>query len=136
VVTLHAPYNSRTHHLINAKNIKLFKKGAVLINTSRGALIETAALLSALKKGILTGVGLDVLEEEGAVTGEDALISATIGRDDLAVVIQSRQLIGLPNAVVTPHNAFNSIEAIHRIFSTTVENIRGWHRNKPVNLVR
>ncbi|MCL5435494.1 MAG: hydroxyacid dehydrogenase [Patescibacteria group bacterium] len=136
VVSLHAPYNSHTHHLINAKNIRLMKKGAVLLNTSRGALIETAALLAALKKGALSGAGLDVLEEEGVVTGEDALISSQVGRDDLAVVIQSRQLIGLPNTVVTPHNAFNSEEAIHRIFLTTVENIRAWHKGRPANLVK
>lgn len=136
VVTLHAPYSPHTHHLINAKNIRLMKKGAVLLNTSRGALIETAALLAALKKGALSGAGLDVLEEEGALSGEDALISPQVGREDLAVVIQSRQLISLPNVVVTPHNAFNSEEAIHRIFLTTVENIRAWHKGRPVNLVR
>lgn len=135
IVTLHAPYNQHTHHLINAKNIKFFKKDSVLINTSRGALIETAALLTALKKGLLFAAGLDVLEEEGVVTGEDALISSQVGRDDLAVVIQSRQLIGLPNVIVTPHNAFNSVEAIHRIFSTTVENIRAWQKGRPTNLV-
>jgi D-lactate dehydrogenase len=135
VVTLHAPYNPHTHHLINSKNIRLLKKHSVLINTSRGALVETAALLTALKQGRLAGTGLDVLEEEGVVTGEDALISPQINRDDLAVVVQSRQLISLPNVVVTPHNAFNSVEAIHRILSTTVENIRAWRLGKPLNLV-
>ena len=64
IITLHAPYNKATHHLINSKNINLIKKGAYLINTARGALVETGAICKALSEGILAGAGLDVLEEE------------------------------------------------------------------------
>lgn len=136
VVSLHVPYNSRTHHMLNAKNFKLFKKGSLLVNTARGGLVETAALLIALKSGRLAGAGLDVLEEESVIAGEDALISKSVGRDDLAVAVQSHQLMVLDNVVVTPHNAFNSIEAIHRIFTTTIENVKAWQAGKPQNLVK
>src|SRR3989344_3570787 len=76
IVTLHVPYNEHTHHLINKGNIGTIKKGAYLVNTARGAVVETQALVEALQSGTLAGAGLDVLEEEGELTGEATFLSA------------------------------------------------------------
>ena len=75
IITLHVPYNEHTHHLINLQNISLIKKGAYLINTARGAVVETEAIIAALKNGTLAGAGLDVLEEEGDMSDELTLLS-------------------------------------------------------------
>ena len=70
IVTLHVPYNAHTHHLVNRENIGTFKKGSYLINTSRGAVVETDALVEAIKSGVIAGAALDVLEEEGELRDE------------------------------------------------------------------
>ena len=76
IVTIHVPYLPSTHHLINAENIGLMKPGAYLINTARGACVDTDALVMALKNGKLGGAGLDVLEEEGMIKDELNLLAA------------------------------------------------------------
>ncbi len=123
VVTLHVPYMSETHHLINKDNIGKFKKGAVLINTSRGAVVETDALVRALKEGHLGGAGLDVMEEEGVMADEMGYLLSGSEKTDLKVVLENHALIDMPNVIVTPHSAFNTREAKERILKTTVENI-------------
>jgi len=135
IISLHAPYNKHTHHLINKKNLQLVKPGSILINTARGGLVDTKALLVALQKGRLAGAGLDVLEEEGVITEESALISRYIDRRDLQVVLANHRLMSMDNVIVTPHNAFNSNEAIRRIIDTTIANIRSWKRGRSINLV-
>jgi len=135
IITLHAPYNQHTHHLINSKNLKKVKHGAILINTSRGGLVDTSALFSALKSGRLGGAGLDVLEEEGIISEESELLVRSADRDDLAAVVAAHKLLALDNVIVTPHNAFNSQEAVERIMHTTLENILAWSKGKPENLV-
>jgi len=77
----------------------------------------------------------NVLEEEGVISEESALISKYIDREDLATVLTGHKLMSLDNVIVTPHNAFNSSEALNRIFSTAVENIRAWEKGKPKNLL-
>ena len=136
VVSLHAPYTRETHHLVNSKNIGLFKKGSVLINTARGGLVETAALLRALRSGRLAGAGLDVLEEEMVISEESELLSRYITRENLAVVLEDHHLLARENVLVTPHNAFNSHEAVHRIITTAIENILAWRSGRPINLVK
>lgn len=123
IVTLHVPYNEHTHHLINKENIANFKKGSYLINTARGAVVETDALVQALKDGILAGAGLDVLEEEQHLQEESA-ISA-----------ENRYLIDHPRVIVTPHCAFNTQEAVERILDTTIENIQNFVSGTPKNMV-
>ncbi len=136
VISLHVPYLKSTHHLINNKNIKLIKRGAYLLNTSRGGLVESAALLKALDKGILAGVGLDVLEEEGFIKEEKELLSkAYNSKVDLTTVLRNHLLLQNPKVIITPHNAFNSQEALTRILDTTIENILAYKKNKPINLV-
>lgn len=137
VITLHVPYLPATHHLINKENIGLIKKGAYLINTSRGAVVETDALVAALKSGQLGGAGLDVLEEEGMIKDElNALVGGQASEHDLKTVLEDHVLIDMPNVLITPHNAFNTQEAFQRILDTTIDNIVGFAQGAPVNLVK
>jgi len=137
IVTLHVPYLPETHHLLDEKTIRLMKQGAYLINTSRGGVVETAALVAALKDGRLGGAGLDVLEEEGVIKDElNFVTSGHPGEHNLATALMDHVLMELPNVVVTPHNAFNSREALTRILDTTVRNIQGFAAGQPTNLIK
>lgn len=137
IITLHVPYMPATHHLINKENVGGVKKGAYLINTSRGAVVETDALIGALKSGQLGGAGLDVLEEEGMVKDElNALVAGRTDGHDLKTVLENHALIDMSNVIITPHNAFNTIEAFTRILDTTIDNIVAFAAGKPGNLVR
>lgn len=136
IVTLHVPYNPHTHHLINKENVSKLKKGAYLINTARGAVVETDALVEALKSGTVAGAALDVLEEEGELVREEALLtSAHPNEAALKTTLENHYLINHPRVIVTPHLAFNTDEAVRRILDTTVENIRQFAAGSPVNLV-
>lgn len=137
VISLHVPYLESTRHLINKENIKLIKPGAILINTSRGGVVETGALVKALNDGILAGAGLDVLEEETPTKDERRFL--LYGRPDehnLKTILQNHVLIDMDNVIITPHNAFNTKEALERILNTTIENIIGFARGSPKNLVK
>lgn len=137
IITLHTPDNKTTHHLINSGNINLIKKGAYLINTARGGLIETQALLKALSDDTLAGAGLDVLEEECFVKEEAQLLSKEFPKTcDLKTVLQNHILLQQKNVIITPHNAFNSSEALKRILDTTVENVISFIAGKPQNIVK
>lgn len=137
VVTLHAPYVPSSQHMINRENIAKMKRGAVLINTARGGLIDTQALLWGLNEGIVQAAGLDVLEEENFVYEEAELLVNDVPQGkNLATVLRNHILVERDDVIVTPHNAFNSEEAVARIFKTTVENVRGFLDGTPVNVVR
>lgn len=123
IVTLHVPYNSKTHHLINQQNIIKFKPGAFLINTSRGGIVELEALISGLDSGILGGAGLDVLEGEELIRKEEELLKNQSNPEVLKRLLQDHILIKKGNVVFTPHIAFYSREAIQRILDTTIQNI-------------
>lgn len=136
VITLHVPYMPATHHLINSENIKLIKPGAILVNTARGGLVDTQALLWALENNIVAGAGLDVLEEENNTFDHVALLSEDFNRGiDLAAILGNHLLIARDDVVITPHNGFNSREAVDRIFKATVENIAAWLAGAPQNVV-
>ncbi|MFZ1075090.1 MAG: NAD(P)-dependent oxidoreductase [Minisyncoccia bacterium] len=136
VISLHVPYNEQTHHLINRDNIGSIKKGAILVNTARGAVIDTEALIEALQKDILAGAGLDVLENEGELNDELALLMAPHPQEEeIRVALENNYLIKHPRVIVTPHVAFNTIEAVERIIDTSIENIRKFEAGTPVNLV-
>lgn len=136
VITLHVPYNKDTHHLINKGNIGGIKKGAYLINTARGAVIETEALVEALQKGILAGGALDVLEEEGELADDTGLLTSPQPETDaMKILLENRYLISHPRVIVTPHLAFNTTEAVERILNTTIENIKHFSDGAPVNLI-
>jgi len=137
IVSLHIPYNAHTHHLINKENIAQMKKGAYLINTARGAIVETAALVEALKSGTLAGAGLDVLEEEGELDDEAALLTAPHpNANAIKTTLENHYLIGHPRTLVTPHLAFNTKEAVERILDATIENIRSFRTSAPANVVK
>ncbi|MCX6790452.1 MAG: NAD(P)-binding domain-containing protein [Candidatus Kaiserbacteria bacterium] len=136
IISLHVPYNPHTHHLINKENIGSIKKGAYLINTARGAVVETEALVGALQSGILAGAGLDALEEEGDMADETALLfSPHPNEASLKITLENHYLINHPRVIVTPHLAFNTTEAIERIVSTTTENIRHFAEGTVTNTV-
>ncbi|MDH7476039.1 MAG: NAD(P)-dependent oxidoreductase [Microgenomates group bacterium] len=136
IVSLHLPYNKNTHHIINKENIEFFKKGSFLINTARGGLVETEALVLGLEKGILSGVALDVLEGEKEIMDEIEVMTSSYKKDiDLKTLILNHVLVNHPKVIITPHNAFNTKEALERITKTTIENIKAFLNNKPQNLV-
>lgn len=137
VITLHCPYNQHTHHLLNREAFTQMKDGVYIINTARGGLIDTKALLEALETKKVAGAGLDVLEEECEVKEERQLASKH-WKDplcDLQVLLANHVLTERENVIITPHNAWNSHEAIERILDTTVENIVAFLAGKPRNIV-
>jgi D-lactate dehydrogenase len=136
VITLHVPYITATHHLINKENVKDIKRGAILVNTSRGAIVETEALLWALEKKILSGAGLDVLEEENDTYEHIQLLSEGFPKNkDIATILRNHILIDRTDVIITPHNAFNSVEAAQRIFDVNADNIRAFEDGRPINVV-
>ena len=127
VITIHAIYNESTHHMINENNFQLIKKGAYLVNTARGAITQTEALIVALKKGILAGYATDVLEDEGEVKDELNYLTQTRLKEDVVKnMLYDHILMEMPNVLITPHNAFNTEEALQRILGTTVDNIKAF----------
>jgi D-lactate dehydrogenase len=126
VISLHLPYLPETHHLINRSNIGMIKKGAILINTARGGIVETEAIIEALDRGILGGVGLDVLEGEKMVHEEKEVLSQQYSTNELKLLLSNHILMNRENVVITPHNAFNSREAVQRILETTRDNINAF----------
>ena len=136
IVTVHVPYNEHTHHLLNRENLGTLKKGAYLINTARGGVVETDALVEALQNGVLAGAGLDVLEEEGDLGDEAVLLAAPHpNAKELKITLENHYLISHPRVIVTPHLAFNTKEAVERILNTTIENIKGFEAGTPTNIV-
>lgn len=130
IVTLHIPYNRHTHHLINAEKFKLMQKGGYLINTARGAIVDTTALIEALSNGTLAGAGLDVLEGEEFIKEETAVLYEFDKPEVLSVIAKNELVLRRQNVIYTPHIAFDSQEALERILETTVKNIENFLTNK------
>lgn len=127
VITLHVPYLPENHHLINADAIAKMKQGAVIINTARGGLIETKALLAGLESGKISGAGLDVFEGEKSVFDEQkAVLYGNPGIEDLALLAENNLLFNHARVVATPHIAFFTREALQRILNTDTENIKSF----------
>jgi len=116
IITLHCPLTPENHHLIGTSAISRMKPGVMLINTSRGGLIDTRAVIAALKAGTISHLGLDVYEEEGEMFFED--LSGTIIRDDVFT-----RLLTFPNVMITGHQGFFTREALENIAATTVANL-------------
>lgn len=136
VVTIHCPATPETKHLINETRLRLMKPSAYLINTARGSIVDTQALAKILQDNHLAGVGLDVLEEECAITDERQLLSPEFQRScDLKTVLSDHMLLNHPRVIITPHNAFNTREALERILKTTVKNIRAFEQGQLINVV-
>ncbi|BAU54705.1 D-lactate dehydrogenase [Mucilaginibacter gotjawali] len=117
IISLHCPLTPESHHLINKETLGLMKHGATLINTSRGALIDTHAVIAALKTGRLAYLGIDVYEQEDRLFFKD--LSGSIIEDDTI-----QRLMSFPNVLVTGHQAFFTEDALAQIAETTLNNIR------------
>src|ERR1043166_422640 len=124
VISLHTPLTPETHHIIRRETLELMRPGTILINVSRGALVDTRALIEALKCGRLGGVGLDVYEEEEGVFFED--LSGQILQDD-----ELARLLTFPNVLITAHQAFLTREALSEIARVTVANLVAFAEGKP-----
>ena len=124
IISLHCPLTEETHHLINADTIAMMKKGVTIINTSRGALVDTEALINGIKEKKVGAACLDVYEEEGDFFYED--FSGHIVQDDKLV-----RLIAMPNVIVTSHQAFLTSEALDNIAATTVNNLTRFFSGDP-----
>lgn len=119
ILTLHCPLTPETHHIIDTSNIAHMKHGVMLVNTSRGALINARAVIAGLKSGKIGSVALDVYEEEADVFFED--LSEQVLQDDVLA-----RLLTFPNVLITSHQAFLTTDALQNIASTTVANISGF----------
>jgi D-lactate dehydrogenase len=125
VISLHVPLTPQTHHMIDAAALAAMKPGAVVVNTGRGALVETKALIGALKSGRLGAAGLDVYEEEEGVFFQD--LSNRVLQDDVLA-----RLLTFPNVLVTSHQAFLTHEALANIARMTLENVTSFERGEPL----
>ncbi len=115
VISLHCPLSEATRHLVDAVWLSRMKSSALLINTSRGPLIDEAALAAALRDGVIAGAALDVLEEEPPP--------------------HSHPLLGAPNCLITPHVAWHSVEARRRLVRICADNLAAFQRGEPRNVV-
>ncbi|MBE0479792.1 MAG: hydroxyacid dehydrogenase, partial [Dehalococcoidia bacterium] len=131
IVTLHIPLNRNTYHLINRETIGKMKDGAILINTARGAIVDTAALIEALDRKKLGGAGLDVIEGEELIKEEEQLFFDEDKVSMLADIARGHILLRKDNVVYTPHIGFFSQEALMKISQRTVENIRSFIAGRP-----
>ncbi len=117
IITLHCPLNADTYHLFDEQAFRKMKKSAILINTARGAIVDSAALVRALECGEIAGAGIDVLDIEPPPPDHPLL--------------QSRH----PNLLITPHNAWGSRETRQRLVDALAKNLTGWLNNRPLNVV-
>lgn len=125
VISLHCPLTSETYHIVNSYSLKMMKDKVFILNTSRGALIDTEALIEGIKSGKVGGAGLDVYEEESEFFYED--LSESILKDDTL-----SRLIMMPNVLITSHQAFLTHEALEKIAETTLGNLRSFFDGKPL----
>ncbi len=135
VITINVPLIPATYHMINKDTIRLIKRGAILINTARGPVVDTEALITALNEGIISGAGLDVFEGEESIKEETAVLVQRLPREKMTEVLLGYALLHRDNVVITPHIAFYSQEALERIVQTTQENIFGFLEGTPANVL-
>ena len=130
IISFHCPYNEQTKYLINMQNINLVKKGTLFINTARSGLIEPSALYHAIDTGIFSGAGLDVFEGEELMNEENQMLTKNVSIEHLEALMKRNILLRRENVIITPHMAFDSIEAIERILETTAQNIQACFANE------
>jgi D-lactate dehydrogenase len=136
IVSLHIPYTPDNHHFIDAQKLGLMKPGALLINTARGDLVDTVALLKSLNQNKLSGAALDVVEDEYLLDPDDLIDLATntdqAARATIRHALALLALERLPNVIITNHNAYNTVEAINNIKRMTVSNIVGFYNGEKI----
>ncbi|WP_410500089.1 2-hydroxyacid dehydrogenase [Chitinibacter sp. S2-10] len=126
ILSLHTPLLESTHHMINAETLSAMKQGVIILNTSRGGLIDTRAAIAALKSGQIGGLGLDVYEHEEGVFFED--LSDSVLKDDILA-----RLTTFPNVLITSHQGYLTDEALRNIAQTTLQNISDFAAGKPLD---
>lgn len=126
IISLHCPLNEQTRHLINEETIGMMKNGVMLINTSRGGLVQTSAVIQALKTGKIAQLGIDVYEQEEHLFFRD--LSDTVIKDD-----QIQRLMSFSNVLITAHQAFFTEEAVTQIATTTLKNVHQLLKNGNLN---
>ncbi len=155
VISLHTPLTGETYHLLDRAAFSKCREGVIVINTARGAVIDTDALVEALESGQVAGAGLDVLEEEGVMQKEAGKIIAdhiverlhTAPEEEIRMrdpewlkrierMFRNQRLLSRADVVFTPHVAFNSVEAVEKMREATVENIRAYLSGELINLVK
>ena len=135
IITLHAPAIAPTYHMLNKETFAHVKRGAYLINTARGSLIDTTALAWALDAEILAGAALDATEGEEFLHHEEELLNQADAEEKLKLLVRNQVLQRRSNVIITPHIAFNSEEALRRIQDTTIENVKAFLAQTPANTV-
>ena len=135
VISLHVPYLKSTHHLINEERLRLLKPTALLINTSRGKVVDTKAVALALRDNRLGGVALDTFEGENVWIEEEFLKHDDLPAVALREAMESFSIMRSERAILTPHTAFNTNEALERILRTSAENIKAFFTGRPQNIV-
>lgn len=128
ILSLHCPLTPETHHIIDEQRISQMKAGVMLINTSRGGLVDTSAVITGLKSGKIGYLGLDVYEEEADLFFQD--LSERVLQDDLFTRLQT-----FPNVLITAHQAYYTQEALQNIAHTTLENLSAFESGHPINEV-
>jgi D-lactate dehydrogenase len=125
IISLHCPLTHDTHHLISKQAINQMKPGVMLINTSRGQLVDTKAAIEGIKSGQIGYLGIDVYEQEAELFFRD--LSDTVIQDDTFQLLQS-----FPNVIITAHQAFFTREALGDIARTTIENLTAFEQHQPI----
>jgi len=137
IITLHVPGNEQTRHLLSSREFAAMKEGAVLINTSRGTVVDVQALQYALADGKVSAAGLDVLPEEPIIREEAELLRTVFSEQhDVRNLLADHILLHMDNVLITPHIAFNTHEAVQRIIDVTCENITSFSDGKPQNVIK
>lgn len=135
IVTLHAPLVPENIHLMNTARLEQMKQGAILINTARGELVDTQALIAALESGHLSGAGLDTIEGERFLNEQievNTVLDNKTTKETLINLAETETLLRMPGVVVTPHSAYNTVEAVGRINAITTDNIiKFWYGETP-----
>lgn len=136
IITLHVPANEKTKDLLSDDEFGKMKEGVIVLNTSRGSVVNTQALLRALSEGKVGGAGLDVLDEEPTIREEAELLRSIFRKShDLETLLADHVLMHMRNVIVTPHIGFDTDEAVRRITETTIRNINSYCRGEPRNVV-
>lgn len=137
IVSLHVPAMPSTHHMLRDEIFATMKDGAVVINVSRGDLIDNCALINALNSGKIAAFGADALPDEANIREEAISLGSLFDNEaKLKTLVSNHILMRMRNVVVTPHSAFNTKEACDRIANTTVDNITGFVNGTPVNVLK